>query len=300
MTTTYSSAQIDFNDGDTMLVLSSPYLRGSWRVTEDIYKAIDPSLIANKHGVIREDRINGPKGAKIFSFFIYDGVFSGITTDPSPISGGHDKWHYYINDINMYGGRVLISTIMPQAIESVDFTPPSRKELNIPEDFPMIGLSEDLFIIKGVVRFHIRDISSITTNDNATVYLVNDNQTISRKIFEAVNPVFIRSLRRITNPEELAECGYKDKTEIVKIELFDINDLTVEQVAISDDCPECRVTLLDNIQVDWKIFYRALHYSHIKEIREIEENDKKAFAPYRKLFPEKKLEFGKQITIVSL
>jgi hypothetical protein len=291
MTTMYSPAQIDFNRqwdevyGDTIIELSIPYFGSSWLITEAIYKAIDPRLIANKYGILREDSHNGFKGKKGFSIFIYDGVSPGGNV-ASPIFGGHKKWNYYINDINLFSdGRALITTIMPQAIEGVDFMLPSQN-FDVPKGFPGYGSFN-----KGIVRFFIRDISKITINDNATVYLVNDSLVITRKIFEAVNPAFIRSLRRITNPEELADCGYKDKTEIVKIDLFGINDLIEEVIVSSNECPECYVTLLDNIPIDWKtyqILYNALDYFHIKEIREITEDDKKNFAPYRKLFTKKK------------
>jgi len=57
--------------------------------------------------------------------------------------------------------------------------------------------------------------------------------------------------------------------------------------------------LVDNIQIDRKI-YNALHYFHIKEIREITEDDKEAFSPYNELFTKEKLNGKKYITIITL
>jgi len=301
----YSLAQSDVKnlqeETDEYLITAQAnpsYCVGSWYITDAIYKAIDSRFIANKYGVMREEkRITFSDKRRImiksFSIFIYDQVFPSRDRDHSPISGGHKKWDYYINDRVMYDGRALISTIIPQAIESVDFTPPSPK-LDVPK-----GLHKSAYNNRGVVRFYTRDISKSTIDDHATVYLLNDNQVITQKIFDAINPVFIRSLKRITNPEELADYGYKEKTEIVKIELFELNDLTEAILLSTNDCPKCEIILVDNIQIDWKI-YQAIYIFNIKEIREICEDEKEAFAPYRKLFTKEKLQGTKRITVISL
>ena len=303
MTAMYSSAQRDVKnlrnvaDKDTLLRLTSPYYGGAWQITDAIYKAIDPRLIANKHGVLTEEK-NGGVG-KSFSLFIYDGAFPVRNAGSSPIFGGHNKWNYYINDENMFGaGRALISAIMPQAIESIDFTPPGPKDMPKTKIILPKSFREDS-INKGIIRFQTRDISKSAINDSATVYLLNDNKVITRKIYDALNPVFIRSLKRITNPEELADYGYKGKTEIVKIELFESEDLAEEKFLWFDECPKCEVILVDNIEIDWKI-YEAISQFHIKEIRKITEDDKKAFAPYSKLFTKEKIGWKKQITIITL
>jgi len=298
ITTTYSSAQKE----DTTISLSNPSPGGAgWSITEAIYQAIDPRLIANKYGILREERDvedTDRRGViKRISLFIYDRVFPSPYSGMSPILDDNGKWNYFINDINMFtGGRPLISAIMPQAIESIDFTPPSPKDMPktkiiLPESFRRDSIN------KGAIRFYTRDISKSTINDSTTVYLLNGNKVITRKFFDAINPVFIRSLKRITNPEELADCGYKEKKEIVKIDLFDINDL-INDVVVMSGYPQYDATLVDNIEIDWKI-YEALNKFHIKEIREIEK-DKEAFAPYRKLFSEKRLKEIKRVTVVSL
>jgi len=305
MTTVYSSAQSDVKnlrnvaDEDTLLILASPYYGGGFLdITEDIYKAIDPRLIANKHAVLTEEK-NGHV-IKRFSLFIYDGAFPVRNADSSPIFGGHDKWNYYINDKNMFtDGRALISAIMPQAIESIDFTPPSPKDLPKTQIILPKSFREDTIINKGAVRLYTRDISESVINDSTTVYLLNGNKVITRKIYDALNPVFIRSLKRIANPEEVANYGYKGITEIVKIDIFELSDLTIWQFIWTNDCPECSITLLDNIQIDQKI-YDAINPFHIKEIREITEDDKESFAPYSKLFTKEKIGWKKQITIITL
>ncbi|MDR2147363.1 MAG: hypothetical protein LBE91_12980 [Tannerella sp.] len=294
MAVMYGFAQGDGNnhreiaDEDTILLASPYYGGGVWDITGAIYKAIDPRLIANKYGFLEESRWTIKKR---FSLFIYDQTFPVRSADTSPILGGHKRWTYYINDIFMSNdGRALVSAIMPQAIESMDFYRSNSNKSDSPK-----GLD------KGGIPFYIytRDISKSTINDNTTVYLVDNNQVITRKIYDAINPVFIRSLRRITNPEELADCGYKEKTEVVKIDLFELGALTEDRILYTNDCPECEVILVDNIQINWKI-YQALNQFHIKEIREIKEDEKKAFAPYRKLFPKGKLFGPKHVTVISL
>ena len=277
MTTTYSSAQKE----DTRLSLSSPSPGGAaWSITEAIYQAIDPRLIANKYGILREEiDVEGDRRVVIkrISLFIYDRVFPSPYSGMSPILDDNGKWNYFINDINIFSeGRPLISALMPQAIESIDCC-------SLPK-----------YYSKEVIRFQTRDISKSAINDSATVYLLNGNKVITRKFFDAINPVFIRSLKRITNPKELADYGYKKKMEIVKIDLFE----SLEYLRIND-CPKCDVILVDNIQVDWKI-YDALQWLNIKEIREITEDDKKAFAPYSKLFTKEKIGWKKNITIITL
>jgi len=280
MTTVYSSAQKE----DTRISLSSPSPGGAeWLITEAIYQAIDPRLIANKYGILREEiDVEGDRRVVIkrISLFIYDRVFPSPYSGMSPILDDNGKWNYFINDINIFSeGRPLISALMPQAIESVDCC-------SLPK-----------YYNKEVIRFQTRDISKSAINDRTTVYLLNGNKVITRKFFDAINPVFIRSLKRITNPEELADYGYKKKKEIVKIDLFDINDL-INDVVIISGYPQYDATLVDNIEIDWKI-YEALNKFHIKEIRDIEK-DKEDFAPYRKLFSEKRLKEIKTVTVVSL
>jgi len=285
MTTIYSSAQ---KEDSKIYLLNLNERVGAGSITEAIYQAIDPRLIANKYGVLTKEK-NGDV-VKSFALFVYYRVFPApaYDADYSPI-----KWDYYINDRYIYeAGRALVSAIMPQAIESIDFTPPNPdmpKTITIDPETSRIDS-----INKGIIRLYTRDISKSAINDKTTVYLLNDNKVITRKIFDALNPVYIRSLKRITNPEELADYGYKKKMEIVKIDLFE----SLEYLR-SNDCPKCDVILVDNIQVDWKI-YDALQWLNIKEIREITEDDKKTFAPYSKLFTKEKLGWRKQVTIITL
>ena len=198
-----------------------------------------------------------------------------------------DKWNYYINDLLMpYEARALVSTLFPQAIESIEFIPadtliPLYAQMNLPAGaLPPKS--------RGSARFYTRDISKSVINDSTTVYILNDDQVITRKIYEAINPVFIRSLKRITDPEELSKYGYINKIkEIVKIDIFVFHEV-VPLVVLIDECPGTKVYLVDNIPLDYFMIYKILNKLHFDEICTIGDDQKKAFAPYRKQFPKKK------------
>jgi len=321
-TTMYSLAQNDIrNHSNTVDVdiirLINPNFSGiSYDVPAALIKAIDKRFIASQYDFIRSEKAFNSfsrKGnankiivTKRVLMFNFGNILPAGNPNDDLSQIGHEKWRYYINDMNNIfisanDARSLISTIMPQAIESVDFTPPSQN-LNVPKGLnnsKLQGIPEAAYTNPGVIRLQTRDISKSTINDSEIVYLVNDNLVVTRKVFEAINPVFIRSLKRITNPKELADYGFKDKKEIVKIDIFELNDLTKEVRLLADGCRICEITLVDNIQVNQKIF-DSLNIFHIKEIRVIMEDDKKTFKQYMKLFPKEKLNGTKRVTVISL
>ena len=299
MTIMYCPAQNNVNnpwnvaDDDTIWLKKLNKMSVAYPITGAIFKSIDPRFIANKHGFTKTETLSSdyPSEGKApdkfkrkeFSLFTYDSVFP-YDSDEGFITSVREKWDYYINDNPpmVAEARAIVSVLMPQAIESVVFT-----QFNF-KDSP------------AQIRFNTRDISKNAINEGKTVYLLNDDQVITQKLFEVINPVFIRSLKRITNHAELEEYGYEDVTEIVKINLFKREEVVNEEI-VRTGCSKCDVYLVDGIPIDWKTLM-LLNKFCFKEISVITEDEKKDFAPYRKLFP-KKLEFKswkKQVTIVSL
>jgi len=294
----------NISDFDTIRFANPDNVTIGQYITGTIFKAIDPRFIANVHGSTKIERVNynsydKNKGfkkivTKEFSLIAFDyhhypnyevsRLFTSLNAQK--------KWNYYINDnlLNNYA-RVLISALIPQAIERIEFIPTDNLKLvAVNSDSPIKS--------QGSIHYYTRDISKSTISDSTTVYILNDDRIITRKIYEAINPVFICSLKRINNQAEMAEYEYKGITEIVKINLFKLEEV-VNAVSIND-CPECDVYIVDNIQIDWKT-HQVLNKYHFKEICEIVEEDKKSFAPYRKLFPSGKLKWGsKTVTIISL
>ena len=106
------------------------------------------------------------------------------------------------------------------------------------------------------------DIKQHKVNDKSTLYLLNDI-VITRKIYDALNPIFVRSLKRIRDNAELERFGNNIK-EIVKIELFEFNDV-VEDVVFTGDSKE--IYLIDNIPLERNYSF-MLNRSYIKEIIE--------------------------------
>ena len=303
-------------DSDTIWLIN-PYSSMGYPITGAIYKAIDPKFISNRYGLTKSEKVyynfsdstqtfvTSEKIVQLeFSLVFFNNNRPNYETRAIFSSlNAQKKWNYYINDVLMSNdARALISSLIPQSIEGIIFTSTDTLiglslDPNIPSNSP---LEQQIAAYKsqGSVRFYTRDISNRTIDDNKTVYLLNNNQVITRKIYEAINTVFIRSLKRDTSQETLTEYGYTDKSEIVKIDLFTLEDVTY--LVTGDDCPECRIYLVDNLQMDFKVF-QVLNPYYFYEITEIVEEDVEAFAPYQHLFPKEKLKWGsKTVTIIHL
>ena len=271
-------------------------------ITGAMYKAINPRFIANPHGfTIKEYAYPDEEKflRKSFELIAFD---YSIIPDYN-LRNFHTslnatrRRNYYINDVFMHWySRVLPSTLMLQAIEKIEYDP-SDSILVMAMFPPGTPVSEYRSI--GAQRFYTRDISKSRIDDRTTLYLLND-QVITRKIFEAVNPIYIKSLKRITNQTELAEYGRKDLKEIVKLTLFKKTEI-IEGLVQLFECPECDIYLVDNIPLDVYTYYLLNRY-YFKEVRVILEDEEEAFAPYKELFPEKdlRLRWKQQITVISL
>ena len=196
----YSYAQRDIKnlrnvaDEDMIRLINPNFAGNSYDIPGVLFKAIDTRFIVHQYDFIRS-------GKTLYNVSLF--------TDTEPSRDGHERWIYYINNMNNIfmsskDARSLISTIMPQAIESIDFS--------LPKNFN-----------KEVVRFYTRDTSRSAINDSTTIYFLEENKIITRKIFDAINPAFIRSLRRITNKEELAE--YMSREELAEYKNKDIKEI---------------------------------------------------------------------------
>lgn len=297
----------NIDDRDTLFIERGISWKIRYEVTGSIFKAIDKRYIANIHGpqrsesVYLQDNLLKKDIKRIFLLNALDdcGLPDYETRHFVTSLNAQKKWNYYINDLLMYDYlRILVSTLMPQAIEKIEFMPSDTligiaAFLDLPPDAP---LSE--YKSYGAVRFYTRDISKSIIDDRTTLYLLNDDQVITRKMYEAINPVYIRSLMRITGKAELAKYGHKGIQEIVRIDLFKKTEV-IEGLIIIQECPECEIYLVDNVQVDREIYY-ILNSLYFKEVRTIEENDEESFAPYRERFPKGQFRWKKRIIIISL
>ena len=181
-----------------------------------IFNAIDPQYIANRNGFTTQRRPDG-REEKYFELITYSGVPDSRQANSLSVA---TVFNFFIDDILLFWeSRMLISALMPQAIEKVTFIstpePTSRNIFAVGVNTPISQ--------QGEVRFYTRTIPSNSLNEN-TLYLL-DGVEITSAIFEAIQPVFIRSLQRITDSDELNYFSQNDLQEAVKIETFDYAEI---------------------------------------------------------------------------
>jgi len=279
--------KLNIADNDE-LSLIEPGTNTAYHVTGALYRAIDPRYIANRSGIIERAGaliIDGEEEvvtSKYFNLMAFDG-YSYSEIEHSTVTPGR-PWNYYINDKLMYRySRILVSALKLQSIEKVEYVAVDTitKYLAImPRSYLMPEEPKH-----GAVHIYTRDISKGITPDRSTLYLLDDI-IITREIFEAINPVFIRSLQRITNREEIAKYGRKNIKEIVKIIPFDGMELDTgvlmpEHIRLFND--PSFVLLVNGIQLPSRrkeIFYKAF----INKILSYT-NGTKAFISYKDKFP---------------
>ena len=311
ITTMYSYAQrdasnhLDIADNDTVY-LEEPDGRQWYGLSGAVFKAVDPRYIANVYGIT----FLGTSKKKTFQLISFETSSVPNYKEISVLSSLNvpRKWNYYINDtILFYYSRIVVSALMLQSFEKVEYNP-SDTLMSLPARLPLEEHHE-YRSVGGSIHVYTRYISKSVINDSTTLYLLN-GKVITRKIYEALNPVYIRSLKRITNRAELAKYGqHKDIKEIVEVELFEKMFLTKslpgseEVVIVPFGCDGCQVYVVDNIQIDENI-YDALNRYFFKEICTILEFDKE-FAPYRNLFKKEILQKKnggkiKQVTVITL
>jgi len=136
--------------GTDSIYLTNPETANAYPVTGAIFNAVDPRFIANKHGFTKKEKtVSDVDGTfkktvtKEFSLVAFDYVnsppnYEGWTYYTS--LNAQNKWNYYINDLLMpYEARALVSALMPQAIDRVEFISadtllPVAAQMDLPSD----------------------------------------------------------------------------------------------------------------------------------------------------------------------
>ena len=221
-------------DTDTIRLMVSrrDFLTISPFVSGRIYNAIDPRYIVDRNGF----SIRIIQGEKSKSFRIFHCFFELPDWSPALL------WNYYIDDIPLTDVS-LVSSLMPQAIEKVAFTPVSdsaRPAFSRRPD-PETGLWMDKET--GIVRVYTRSMPPVSSEEN-TLYLLN-GIAITPKIFQAIRPIYIRSLQRITDRDVLQSFDRSGLKEVVKIETFTIREVEGIFPLYSDKS----VLLIDGIEL---------------------------------------------------
>ncbi|MEA5082191.1 MAG: hypothetical protein VB024_11305 [Dysgonamonadaceae bacterium] len=222
---------------EEIVVLHQPEGSIVWPIKGTIYNAIEPRYISDVNGFTISERTDNDQ-------VVIEKTFELMTSDYSFLSSssGSKLWNLYINDKLMpYYSRILASVLKPQAIEEVKYIKNDSLKIVFVSSSKISDINE-----QGVeaVKIYTRD---LTLNDNSnysTIYFLGDTN-ITSKIFEAINPVFIKSLHRITDKNDLITYKQKGLKEVVKIELFSLSE--VLSLIIADGGNS--VLLIDNIKL---------------------------------------------------
>jgi hypothetical protein len=149
------------------------------------------------------------------------------------------------------------------------------------------------------MKCNVNPEESIETRD--TRYLLDDVE-ITYKIFNALTPVFIRSLERITDKTKIAELGYDNCSEVVSINLFTVNEVIGSEVIMSvtgETDPDAYIAIIDGVALygdpSYNDIVKKFYYYFFKDyIQRLPKNDKD-YQKYVEKYPGKK-----DFTIITL
>lgn len=267
-------------DNEETIVLYQPGTNIVWPITGKIYNSIDPRYIANTNGFTLSVRTDNKRK-------ITEKTFELISISGSPTLGSEYSssnitssvsWNYYINDKLMpYYSRILTTALMPQAIEAVEFIKNDSLKIVL---VPDAKLSDKIEQGAAAIKIYTRNFSRNSISKNSSIYLLN-NIIITPKIFEALDPVFIKSLERTTNKKELAIYEKKGLEEIVKIELFTLREVLSSFTADGGNA----VLLIDNVELPLDT-EKMLKKYFFKEVKHISAEDEE-FSVYERRHPGK-------------
>ena len=202
---------------------------GGGRVPGHIFNAVDPRYIINRNGF--STRVSNGESTKEFGLHTFNDFnaecFNGIDNffDIEHTSIIHLgvvwRWNYFINDHQLqFNTRALVKTLMPQALERVSFTSVLTDSANVvPNHISRNPWDRET----GRVRIYTRPIPY--TNTDANILYLLDGVPITPRIFEAIKPIYIRSLERITDSDVLSSFNQVGLQEVVKIETFSHREL---------------------------------------------------------------------------
>ena len=242
------------DDNDTVCVGNLPFA-----VPGSTYNAINPMYIVNRSGITLYDK----------------GVASIMFTLSAPARyvaqnavDDAETWDYKINGMPLWKEmRHIASALMPQAIICAEYIPYEKPDGKV----------------KGYMDIKTCHPDKLKTDARHTLYLLNGIK-ITEKIFEAVNPVYIKSLKRITDEQELKRFGGKDLKNIVMIETFSYEDLIApQQIYWIKENDLLDLYLVNGIRLNKKSF-DAINKTFCNEWYRFFNDDKRAI-PYLKKYP---------------
>jgi len=268
------------NNEETIL-LNQPGASIVYPISGSIFNSIDSRYIANTNGFTFSVRSDGERiiTQKTFELLSSGGALaleSGVVSSNTTYL---KSWNYYINDKLMpYYSRTLATTLMPQAIDEIKFVKNDSLKMVYVSD---AKLSDKIDQGVSAIKIYTRNFIPNEISNNSIIYTVN-NTVITQKIFEALDPLFIKTLQRSTNKKDLVSYEKKGLKEVVKIELFTLKEALSMLTADGGNT----VLLVDNIELplDTK---EMLKKDFFKEIRYISAGDEGS-SIYEQKHPDKK------------
>lgn len=224
------------DDNDTVY-LSGPSPMAYTPISGAVYNAIDKQFIESRNGIYLDKTwwSNTIKKAVRLSPLNnkeHDDYTSANTSNAA------SRFDYYINDVRFYFNRHIVSRLMPKAIEKVvyKFNPEGNDKY------------------RGSIKITTRNPNKIISDPQKTMYILN-NIEISEKIFDAIIPVYIRSLKRISDKNELKKYGKKNLKELVITETFTTNEVIAPNALYSTGDTSKHVYIVNGIKLDIQSFW---------------------------------------------
>jgi hypothetical protein len=276
-----------FNDNDTVLLQSD--LLGYSVMKGSIYNAINPQYIANIYGAT--EMVSG-NGKHTMSFELDDWNYPS-NSDETPLNAAK-TWNYIVDSIGMRGyDRAVVALLMSDAMERVEFSTSPRDKY-----VAFTGLAQDTLLrAYGEVRIRTRHIPGESIETRNARYVL-DNIEVTYKIFNALNPVYIRSLKRITDKKKIAQSGYKHCSELVRVNLFTDDEVRAPEKRkaplLGSYTENDHIAIVDGVQVPSYIAYK-LYEHYFKKSEDLEHLRQRGYIEYREKYPE-----IEEFTIITL
>ncbi len=245
-----------------------------------IYNAIDKDYIADKHGFTLRTHHDKTKNTNTGGS---DKTFQLICIDryinPAEVAAGFDDQVSSLSDaqnfdysINKYYPfvyqRILVWALMPKAIEKVEYkTLQQRKDENL--DY-YEGVKNPLVCFTLRSSWEYNNTDYYPSVDKGIIYVINGIE-IPEKVFDALNPIFIRSLNRIKDKEELSKYNREGLNGVVQIETFTHEEIIAPNKFIYNEKKSSRF-FVNEVEVTFDIFL-ALKPSFFKETQVIQEKN---------------------------
>ena len=239
-----------------------------------IYNVINKDYVENKNGLTirtHQDKTRDPHSGSSEKTFQIIAINRNATPDTrggyfnaqlTPLSDAQ-QIDFSINKFYPFGyERILVWALMPKSIEKVEYKTLQQR------------IDEQLNYYEGIqnplVCFTLRRSDEYTSANNSVLYVVNGIE-IPERVFDALNPIFIRSLNRRTDEETLRKYNRKKAKEVVVIETFTHQEIIAPNVILSTGRGNARF-FVNDIEITKDIFL-ALKPAYFRETQKIREND---------------------------